>query len=154
MAADAVVSLAVVLGGVAIYFWQWYWLDPVLSITIAVVILFGTWSLLKDSLNLALHAVPHGIDAQHVLDYLQSRPGVSGVHDLHIWAMSTTESALTAHIVAPELTLDENDEFLFVTEEALRREFEISHATLQIERASQDRRCRQQSPDSDCRFLP
>jgi len=154
MAADALVSLAVVAGGVAIIIWQWYWLDPVLSITIAIVILFGTWGLLKDSLNLALHAVPHGINAQHVLEYLQSRPGVSGVHDLHIWAISTTESALTAHIVAPNLSVEENNEFLFETEKALRHEFEISHMTLQIERADDERQCHQLSSDSACRFLP
>ena len=154
MAADALVSLAEVAGGVAIIIWQWYWLDPVLSITIAIVILFGTWGLLKDSLNLALHAVPHGINAQHVLEYLQSRPGVSGVHDLHIWAISTTESALTAHIVAPNLSVEENNEFLFETEKALRHEFEISHMTLQIERADDERQCHQLSSDSACRFLP
>ena len=101
MAADAGVSLGVVLAGVAIILTGWQWLDPAVSLIIVVVIFVGTWGLLRDSVNLALDAVPEGIDSAAVGAYLAALPGVIEVHDLHIWAMSTTETALTAHLVIP-----------------------------------------------------
>ncbi|MER3587455.1 MAG: cation transporter [Mastigocladus sp. ERB_26_1] len=110
MVADALVSFGVVLAGVAIMVTNWLWFDPVISLIIVVVILVGTWKLLSQSLDLVLDAVPQGIDLLAVRTYLAELPGVVAVHDLHIWAMSTTESALTAHLVM--LTGNPGDAFL------------------------------------------
>src|SRR3989338_6253095 len=101
MAADAAVSAGVVVAAFAMSLTHWLWLDPVVSLAIVAVIVLGTWGLLRDSLDLALDATPRGIDPGKVRDWLATRPGVSEVHDLHIWAMSTTENALTAHVVRP-----------------------------------------------------
>ena len=131
MAADAAVSLGVVLAAVAMMFTGWLWLDPATSLVIAIVITVGTWSLLRESLNLALDAVPQGVDRQKVERFLAEQPGVSEVHDLHIWAMSTTEVALTAHLVRPDAPLD--DAFLARIGHDLRERFGVQHATLQIE---------------------
>lgn len=131
MAADAGVSLGVALAGVAILFTGWQWLDPLVSLAIVLVILVGTWGLLRDSVNLALDAVPEGIDTAAVTAYLAALPGVTEVHDLHIWAMSTTETALTAHLVIPN---KQNEDALLVrTSAELHDRFGIEHATLQIE---------------------
>ena len=132
MAADAAVSLGVVLGGLGIFWLGWTWLDPVLSLIIAAVILWSTWSLLRDSVNLALQAVPAGIDRDEVEAFLASLAGVVAVHDLHIWAMSTTDTALTAHLVRPDAASD-NDAFLADVAHQLQHQFRIGHATLQIE---------------------
>ena len=102
MAADAMVSLGVVLAGIVILVTHWLWVDPVVSLILVIVVVVGTWQLLRDSVNLALDAVPEGIEPRAVQTYLTERPGVSQVHDLHIWAMSTTETALTVHLVIPE----------------------------------------------------
>ena len=131
MAADALVSLGVVLAGVAILATNWLWFDPVVSLMIVVVVVIGTWQLFQDSLNLALDAVPQKIEPQAVQTYLAERPGVSQVHDLHIWAMSTTENALTAHLVMPGGF--PGDRFLAQTCQELHDHFGIDHATLQIE---------------------
>lgn len=131
MAADAAVSLGVVVAGGLILLSGWQWIDPVVSLLIAVVIVWGTWSLLRESLDLALHAVPPGIDAAEVRTYLASRPGVSGVHDLHIWPMSTTETALTAHLIMP--AGHPGDAFLVRLRHDLAHDFRIGHATVQIE---------------------
>ncbi len=101
MLTDALVSLGVVISGLVVLATGWQWIDPAVSLTIAVVIVAGTWSLLKDSINLALDAVPPNIDRAAINGYLLALPGVTEVHDLHIWAMSTTEVALTAHLVRP-----------------------------------------------------
>ncbi len=101
MVADALISLGVVLTGVAILLTGWLWFDPVVSLVIVVVIILGTWQLLKDSVNLALDAVPVAIEPQAVRTYLTELPGVDHIHDLHIWAMSTRETALTVHLVMP-----------------------------------------------------
>ena len=140
MAADAAVSAGVVLAGIAILFTGWHWLDPVTSLVINAVIVWGTWGLLRDSLNLALDAVPEGIDPQEVKSYLAGLPGVTAVHDLHIWAMSTTETALTAHLIKADAALD--DELLAHTCEGLRDRFHIAHATLQMERGDAAHPCR------------
>ena len=132
MAADATVSLGVVIGGLGIVLLGWYWLDPLISLLIAVVILWSTWSLLRDSINLALHAVPNEIDPSAVESFLIDQEGVVAVHDLHIWAMSTTETALTAHLVRPNTPAD-NDTFLARVSHELHHEFKIGHTTLQIE---------------------
>ncbi|MES2032954.1 MAG: cation diffusion facilitator family transporter [Pseudomonadota bacterium] len=131
MAADAAVSLGVVLAALVILFTGWYWIDPAVSLAIAAVIVIGTWGLLRDSLDLALDAAPRGIDTAAVKAWLASRPGVSEVHDLHIWAMSTTETALTAHLIRPDNA--NCDVFLRETAEGLEKAFRIGHPTLQVE---------------------
>jgi cobalt-zinc-cadmium efflux system protein len=131
MAADAGVSLGVVLVGIAIVVTDWLWFDPVISLIIVIVVVVGTWRLLKDSVNLALDAVPEGIEPLAVQTYLVERPGVAHVHDLHIWAMSTTQTALTAHLVIP--SGHPGDDFLAQTSQELHDHFGIEHSTLQIE---------------------
>lgn len=131
MAADAAVSAAVVLGGLAIYLTGLPWIDPALSLFVVAVIALGTWGLLRDSVDLSLDAVPRGIDVDAVHSYLAARPGVTRVHDLHIWAMSTTENALTVHLVKPDGALD--DALLCEIKETLHDRFEIEHATIQLE---------------------
>lgn len=132
MAADAAVSAGVVFAGVAILYTGWNWIDPVVSLIIAAVILIGTWGLLRESIDLALHAVPEGIDPQEVSAYLASLPGVTAVHDLHIWGMSTTEAALTVHLVKPDHSDD--DELIALASKELHDRFGIEHTTLQWER--------------------
>ena len=131
MAADAAVSAAVVLAGLGMRWTGWLWLDPVTSLIVATVILVGTWGLLRESLSLAMDAVPEGINPDEVRTFLERLAGVGAVHDLHIWAMSTTEAALTAHLVCPE---GWTDEALVRTRSALHDRFGIEHVTLQIER--------------------
>lgn len=131
MASDAAVSLGVVIIGFGIYATGWNWLDPAISILIGGVIVWGTWGLLRESLALAMDAVPEGIDAQAVEAYLAALPGVAAVHDLHIWGMSTTEVALTVHLVMPEPPAD--DKLLGDVCHELRRRFAIGHVTIQIE---------------------
>lgn len=140
MAADALVSLGVVIGG-ALYLWQgWAWLDPVISLGIAAVIVAGSWSLLRQSLHLLFDGVPEGIDLTQLHAWLAARPGVARVDDLHVWAMSTTQVALTAHLVMPDG--HPGDDFLHETSEALHAQFDIDHATLQITRAPLMPACR------------
>jgi cobalt-zinc-cadmium efflux system protein len=131
MAADAGVSLGVVIAGFAISRTGWYWIDPVTSLIIVAVIAVGTWSLLRDSARLALQAVPPGIDANEVKTYLAALPEVVGVHDLHIWPMSTTETALTAHLEMPNGKA--GDQFLHDVCKQLHDQFKIEHCTIQIE---------------------
>lgn len=131
MAADAGVSLGVVLAGFAILATGWQWLDPVVSLIIVAVILVGTWGLLRDSVNLALDAVPENVDETRVQTYLASLPDVSDVHDLHIWGMSTTETALTAHLVLR--FSNGGDALLHRVCKELHDQFGIEHATLQVE---------------------
>ena len=139
MAADAGVSLGVVLAGIAIIFTGWQWLDPTVSLVIVAVILLGTWGLLRDSVNLALDAVPEGIDAEAVTAYLAALPGVAEVHDLHIWGMSTTETALTAHLVIPGIR--DGDALLARVCAELHDRFGIEHATVQVERGDPAHPC-------------
>jgi cobalt-zinc-cadmium efflux system protein len=131
MLADALVSAGVVVAALIITLTGWNRLDPVVSIVISGVIIFGTWDLLRQSVGMSLDAVPAGIDAAAVRGYLAELPGVAQVHDLHIWAMSTTETALTGHLVMPGV--HPGDLFLRNTCEQLRQRFRIGHATLQIE---------------------
>lgn len=131
MAADAAISLGVVIAGFVIIYTGWHWLDPAVSLIISILIVIGTWGLLRDSLNLALHAVPAGIDSDKVRDYLTSSEGVSEVHDLHIWAMSTTETALTADLVMPAGY--PSDAFRSGVVDTLHERFKIAHSTIQIE---------------------
>lgn len=141
MAADALVSLGVVVSGLVIWKFGLKWFDPLSSLLIAAVIFWSTWGLLKESLNLAIDAVPRDLNPRNVRQWLASQPGVEGLHDLHIWPMSTTETALTAHLVMPEPPAD--DEFLHDLARQLQQEFNISHATIQIERSDEGQLCRQ-----------
>jgi len=134
MAADAGVSLGVVMAGLVIYYTNWFWIDPVISLVIVLVITIGTWGLLKDSFYLSMDAVPEGINLKEVETYLRSLKGVEDVHDLHIWAMSTTETALTVHIVKTDSEM--NDEFITKTCVDLYERFDIDHSTIQIERSN------------------
>jgi cobalt-zinc-cadmium efflux system protein len=144
MAADAAVSLGVVIAGALIWWTGRAWLDPVVSVTIVAAIAAGTWGLLRRSLDLAMDAVPEGIDPVQVRAYLAALPGVTAVHDLHVWAMSTSEPALTAHVVRPNESDD--DEFLANAARGLHDRFGIEHVTIQVERGSNAVRCRQE-PD-------
>jgi len=131
MAADAAISLGVVVGAFVIAITSWLWIDPALSLAIAAAIGIATWRLLRQSLNLSLDAVPEQIDVPAVRSYLGQLRGVVEVHDLHIWAISTTETALTVHLVKPEAIVD--DDWLAEISEDLRQQFNIGHATIQIE---------------------
>lgn len=144
LAADAAVSLGVVVGGLVMRQTGWFVVDPVLSVVIVVVILAGTWGLLRDALNLALAAVPPHVDVAAVRAYLRALPGVSDVHDLHIWALSTTETALTVHLVTPQGA--PGDAFLDEVADALETRFAIHHSTLQIERGDTAHGCRLHEP--------
>ena len=145
MAADAMVSLGVVLAGIAIVATRWLWFDPVVSLIIVAVVVVSTWQLLKDSVNLALDAVPEGIEPLAVQTYLAQRPGVAYVHDLHIWAMSTTQTALTAHLVMPRG--HPGDDFLVQTCRELHDHFGIEHATLQVETGDPNHPCTLESDE-------
>jgi len=134
LASDAVLSAGVAVTGAVILATRWYWLDPVVSIVLALAILAGTWSLMAQSMNLMLDAVPEGIDPSAVKAFLGALPGVVEVHDLHIWAMSTTETALTAHVVMPTAAAS-GPTFLSDVSCKLRDMFGIEHATLQIDPA-------------------
>jgi cobalt-zinc-cadmium efflux system protein len=131
MLADALLALGVVVAGGIVVLTGWQWVDPVFGLVIGGIIVLGTWSLLRDSAALALSAAPRGIDLQAVHGHLASLPGVTAVHDLHVWAMSTTETALTAHIVRPGVGTD--DEFLHGVSNDLCARFAIGHVTLQVE---------------------
>jgi cobalt-zinc-cadmium efflux system protein len=133
MAADAAVSFGVVVAALVIMFTGWLWVDPAVSLCIAAVVLASGWGLARDSVNLALDGVPRGIELADVDDYLRKLDGVIEVHDLHVWAMSTHETALTAHLVRPG---GYDDAFLHGVCEELAHRFNIHHATLQIEAGS------------------
>ena len=135
MAADAAVSAGVVVAGLVILATESSWIDPAVSLVIAGLIVWATWGLLRDSLGMALSAVPPGIDPEAVRAGLLARPGVAAIHDLHIWPMSTVEVALTAHLVMADRRREPG--FLRETAEILRTRFGIAHATLQIEVANE-----------------
>lgn len=136
---DALISIGVVVAAVLIYFTHWLWLDPVVGLLIVMIILWGTWGLLRDSISLILDAVPHHIDQHGVTDYLQQLPGVTAVHDLHIWGLSTKEIALTAHLIIPDGKLADADyEKINAT---LKEKFRIDHVTIQVEAGSVEYPC-------------
>lgn len=140
MVADAAVSLGVVVAGLLMLWMGWLWLDGAISIVIAAVILWSTWGLFRESINLSLQAVPAQIDAAEVQAYLAGLPGVAEVHDLHIWAMSTTEIALTAHLLMQ--SGHPGDNFLHEVSAQLDKRFHIDHPTMQIEIGSEATSCR------------
>jgi cobalt-zinc-cadmium efflux system protein len=132
---DAAISLGVVVTGAVIYLTGWSWIDAAVSLLIVGFIVWGSWGVLRQSFELSLAAIPQAIDRGKVEHCLRTLPGVSEVHDLHIWAMSTTETALTAHLVRPGADLD--DAFLSAAEDMLARRFGIHHCTLQVEKGDQ-----------------
>lgn len=139
MVADALVSLGVVVAG-ALYLWTgWNWLDPVTSLAIALVVVIGTWGLFKQSIHLMFDGVPESVDLAAVQNYLLSQPGVADIHDLHVWAMSTSDIALTAHLVMP--AGHPGDAFFKTIEMALHDRYEIAHSTIQIDLTPLDHGC-------------
>ncbi|WP_271077018.1 cation diffusion facilitator family transporter [Aurantiacibacter sp. MUD61] len=145
MAADALVSVGVVIAGVAILLTGYVIIDPLVSLLIVAVIAWGTWGLLKDSIRMGLLAVPDSVDCDGVRTYLEGLDGVTEVHDLHIWPMSTTETAMTAHLVMPGG--HPGDAFLRDIAEELAHHHKIGHATVQVER---DRHCASLGEEGDC----
>jgi len=133
MAGDALVSVGVIVAAAAIAFTHWAWIDPLVSVAIVAIIVAGTWGLLREAMNMAMDAAPHSADVPSIQAFLSECDGVTEVHDLHIWAMSTTEVALTAHLVRPDH--DGHDGFRSQLTQALERKFGVRHATLQIEQA-------------------
>ncbi len=144
MLSDAVVSAGVVAAGIAIWATGAAWLDPMVSLVIAALIFWQTWGLLRETVEMALAAVPRGIDYDGVHDALAALPGVTAVHDLHIWPMSTTEPGMTAHLLIPGG--HPGDAFLGETQEMLHRRFDIGHATIQIETGDHDADCKLADP--------
>ena len=139
MAADAAVSLGVVVAGVGMNLTGWTWIDPAVSLLLVVIIATGTWGLLREALELALHAAPRGIDVAEVHQYLARLPGVRDVHDLHIWGMSTRDNALTAHVVMPGG--HPGDQFLRDISMAIEDRFQVHHATIQVELGNAPEEC-------------
>jgi cobalt-zinc-cadmium efflux system protein len=132
MAADALVSAGVVVAGALVLWLGWAWLDPAMSLIIAAVVVWGTWILFRQSLHLLFDGVPEEIDLEAVRKLLLARPGVAQVSDLHVWAMGTSRTALTAHLVMPGGPVD--DAFVHDTSELLHQRFDIDHVTLQVQR--------------------
>ena len=130
MLTDALVSAGVVVGGAVVYFTGWQWVDTVIAFALLGVIAYGSWGLLRETLQLSLNAVPAGIDLDAVRAFLLAQPDVTQVHDLHVWPLSTTDTALTAHLVRPE---GADNAFLEALQQALQAEFGISHCTVQVE---------------------
>lgn len=134
LAYDALISIGVVIAAIIIYFTGYMWIDPLMGLVIVIVILGGTWGLLRDSVNLILDAVPHDIDLKQVKNYLLGIDGVTEVHDLHIWGMSTRENCLTAHLVMPDNTLWDCEESYANIGRDMEHQFSIHHVTLQVEK--------------------
>ncbi|MCA1388224.1 cation transporter [Bradyrhizobium sp. IC3123] len=141
MAADAAVSLGVVVSAALIIWTGWLWLDPITSLIICATILWSTTSLLRGSIDMSMAAAPKGTDLAAIRAFLLARPGVSAIHDLHVWPISTTETALTCHLVMPA---GSDDAFLMQTTELLKTSFRIGHTTLQVET----------HPDNGCALAP
>ena len=145
MAADAAVSAGVVLAGIAILLTGRTWIDPVVSIAITLAILVGTWDLFRESVDLALDAVPRGVDPEAITAALAAIPGVAEVHDLHVWAASTSEVSLTAHLVVPDPV--SHEAALATATDLLRDRFQIAHTTLQLELDGAGQACVQRPAD-------
>ncbi len=143
---DAVVSAALVVGGIIIVYTNWYWIDPILGILVAVVIVFSTWNLLRDSLRLSLDGVPQGINLKSVRSIIEKISGVQDFHHIHIWALSTTENALTGHVVLKEDTKMEDQEKIKNEIKHQLLHLNIQHVTLETEIESQA--CEPKNPES------
>jgi cobalt-zinc-cadmium efflux system protein len=139
MLADAAVSAAVVAGALTLWATGWRWIDPAIALAVVAAIVYATWDLFRESLRLALHAVPANVDVDGIRRYLGSLPGVAAVHDLHVWGMSTTDTALSAHLVRPEG--HPGDRFLAEVSATLAARFGVHHATLQIEIGDPEHPC-------------
>lgn len=139
LAADALISVGVVVAGIVILFSHWHWVDPVVGLVIVALILISSWSLLRDSVNLILDAVPTNIDHKAVEQFLLNIPGVEGIHDLHIWGLSTKEVALTVHLIVPDVVFEDSQ--LNTISTTLRHDFSINHATIQVEKSHEDYPC-------------
>lgn len=137
--ADALISAGVVVAALIIKFTNWLWIDPIVSLMIIMIVLWGTWGLLRDSIGLMLDAVPHYIDFIGVKNYLCQFPGVTAMHDLHIWGLSTREVALTVHLIKPDGNL--SDAQYKEINEVLHHQFHISHTTIQVESGSDEHLC-------------
>lgn len=140
--ADALISVGVVISAIIVYYTGWLWIDPAAGLVIILIVLWGTWGLLRDSLRLMLDAVPHYVDFHAVRDYLAAYPGVKAIHDLHIWGLSTREVALTAHLVMPDQGLSDADYKAINT--VLHDRFHVNHVTLQVEAGSDEHPCLRQ----------
>jgi cobalt-zinc-cadmium efflux system protein len=136
---DALISIGVVISAILILYTHWLWLDPVIGLCIAVIILWGTWGLLRDSVRLMMDAVPRHINYTHIQKFLETLPGVEAVHDLHVWGLSTKEVALTAHLIMPNSSLSDADYQEINT--ILKEKFQVNHATLQVETGHLDYPC-------------
>lgn len=139
MAADAGVSLGVVIAGVIIMAKGWPWVDPVASLLVVAVVFIAAWGLLRNSLRYAMDAVPEGVDIQEIQRYLANQDRVRSLHDLHVWPLSTTETALTVHLLVDHDSLD--NEFLTKIQQDLQQEFQIAHATIQVESSVGENNC-------------
>ena len=146
MASDALISAAVAVSGLVIIATRWSWLDPVMSLVVVAVVVYGTWGLLRDSVRLALDAVPPGVDLTRIREYLAGQPGVTDVHDLHVWALSTTGNALSAHLVIP--AGHPGDAAVDAIVLTLRERFAMQHATLQVDLGTSDHRCALEHPQA------
>lgn len=146
MIGDAAISAGVVVGGLIIAYKGWLWMDPAISLVVSVIILIGCWDIAREALHLSLDGVPKHIDRRSVLVYLHELPGVTGVHDLHIWGMSTTEVALTVHLMRPGLPTD--DSFLHKVAHELQEQYSIGHVTIQIEAGNTKEPCKLASETS------
>jgi cobalt-zinc-cadmium efflux system protein len=143
LAYDALIALGVVLAGAAIYFTGWLWVDPIVGLVIVGIITLGSWNLLRRSVELILGAVPYGVDQEAVTTYLKNLPRVEAIHDLHIWGLSTQETALTVHLVMPEGRL--SDQEYQQINHVLAEQFQIQHVTLQVEQGQKKYPCEQAS---------
>lgn len=132
MLGDMLISVGVVISGIVIYFTKWNWLDPLVGLLVCGFIAWSAWSLLKESVFYTLNAVPQHIDLKAVKQFLLSQPGVTAMHDLHVWGMSTSETALTVHLIMP--IAPDSDQFYFQLSNELKKRFQIHHVTVQIER--------------------
>ncbi|MEN9450622.1 MAG: cation diffusion facilitator family transporter [Pseudomonadota bacterium] len=141
LAYDALIALGVVLAGAVVYFIGWLWVDPIVGLLIVAIITGGSWNLLRRSVELILGAVPYGVNQKAVYNYLKELPGVQEIHDLHIWGLSTQETALTAHLIMPEGGLSD-EEYLKINR-YLAKEFHIQHITLQVEQGEKKYPCEQ-----------
>lgn len=136
---DAVVSLGVLVSGAGILLTGWYWLDPLISLIVVAVVIFSTWGLLRESVRLILNAVPANIDIAAIDSYLREVPGVADIHDLHVWGISTTESALTVHMVMPDGY--PGDTFMDEVRQTLETRYAIHHSTIQVEQGTANHTC-------------
>ena len=137
--ADALISMGVVIAAILIFYTHWMWLDPAMGLVIVIIILWGTWGLLRDSVRLIMDAVPRHIDQSKIQEFLKTLPGVEAVHDLHIWGLSTKEVALTAHLMMPNTPLADID--YEKINKILKEKFHIHHATIQVETGQLDYSC-------------